>query len=261
MRYFIFLAYDGTYYHGWQRQPNAISVQEKLEDILQIIYRSYIPVVGAGRTDTGVHARLMVAHFDSKDKIDTSFLTFKFNCLLPPDICVYTIVPVTPDGHARFSALERTYHYYLYLQKNPFIRPFACRYYYPLDFNAMNKAAEILLNHDDFGSFCKTGSDNKTNICHIKTARWIQTDSQAWYFEITADRFLRNMVRAIVGTLIEIGKGRINSEKFEEIILRQNRSASGESMPACGLFLENIIYPDHIFLDGKAPDVFNSFHS
>ncbi len=253
MRYFIYLAYDGTLYHGWQRQPNAVSIQEKLEDILQKLYKRYIPIVGAGRTDTGVHARLMVAHFDSDADIDTATLTFKFNCLLPSDISVYTIVPVTPEGHARFSATQRTYHYYLYLRKDPFIRPFACRYYYHLDFNAMNNAADVLLRHTDFGSFCKTGSDNKTNICHITRARWFQTNSHNWYFEITADRFLRNMVRAIVGTLIDVGKGRISVSQFEDIILKQNRSASGESMPACGLFLENIAYPDNIFPEGKAP--------
>ena len=257
MRYFIFLAYDGTLYHGWQRQPNAVSVQEKLEDVLQKLFGSYIPLVGAGRTDTGVHARLMVAHFDSQQKIDTSLLTFKFNCLLPPDISVYTIVPVTDEAHARFSATERTYHYYLYTDKNPFIRPFACRYYYPLNFDNMNEAANILLRHTDFGSFCKTGSDNKTNICHISRAQWVKTANNAWYFEISADRFLRNMVRAVVGTLIEVGKGRISLSDFEEIILKQDRCASGESMPACGLFLENIVYPDNIFADGKAPQIFN----
>lgn len=247
MRYFIYLAYDGTAYHGWQRQPNAVSVQEKLEGVLRLIYNKYIPIVGAGRTDTGVHARFMAAHFDVETPVDCTHLTFKFNCLLPPDISVYRIFPVVADAHARFSATARTYHYFLYLHKNPFLRPYACRYFHPLDFDLMNEAATLLPLHTDFGSFCKSHSDNKTNICHISEALWTQQEPDYWCFRITADRFLRNMVRAIVGTLIEVGKHRITTEDFRQVILAGNRSASGESMPACGLFLENIVYPSSIF--------------
>jgi tRNA pseudouridine38-40 synthase len=259
MRYFIYLAYDGTSYHGWQRQPNAGSVQEEMEKVLRLLYNRYIPLIGAGRTDTGVHARLMVAHFDVEEQVDFSFLSFKFNCLLPPDISVYRVLPVLPDAHARFSATARTYHYYLYLHKDPFLRPYACRYYYPLDFERMNQAAALLMQHTDFGSFCKSHSDNKTNICHISEASWTQQGPSYWRFRITADRFLRNMVRAIVGTLIEVGKHKLSLAQFEEVILSGDRCASGESMPACGLFLEDIVYPDSIF----PPDTPHSedFHS
>jgi len=247
MRYFIYLSYDGTSYHGWQRQPNAISVQEELEKVLRLLYNRYIPIVGAGRTDTGVHARLMVAHFDVEEPADCTFLTFKFNCLLPPDISVSRVVPVVPEANARFSATARTYHYYLYLQKDPFLRPYACRYYYPLDFTLMNEAAALLMKYTDFGSFCKSHSNNKTNICHVSEALWTPLGPSHWQFRITADRFLRNMVRAIVGTLIDVGRHRLTPAEFEAVILSGDRSASGESMPACGLFLENIVYPDSIF--------------
>ena len=256
MRYFVYLSYDGTNYHGWQRQPNATSVQEQMEDVLQTVLRRKVNLVAAGRTDTGVHARLMVAHFDVEEPVDCQQLTFKFNCLLPPDIGVYTIVPVTDDAHARFSATSRTYHYHLYQRKDPFRRPYACRYYYELDFPRMNEAAARLMQHTDFGSFCKAGSDNKTNTCHLTHARWVEEDLQAWRFEITADRFLRNMVRAVVGTLLEVGKHRLTLEGLEDIVRAGNRSASGESMPACGLFLQDITYPDALFLSGKAPKIF-----
>ncbi|HCE48446.1 MAG TPA: tRNA pseudouridine(38-40) synthase TruA [Prevotellaceae bacterium] len=252
-RYFILLSYDGTLYHGWQRQPNAVSVQEKIEDALQVPLGHKVSITGAGRTDTGVHARFMAAHFDSESQIDCQWLCFKLNCLLPQDISIYSVCPVTNDAHARFSATARTYHYYLSLTKDPFNRPFSCRFYYPLDFDIMNQAGTLLMKHTDFGSFCKTGSDNKTNICHLTQARWFQNGRQSWYFEITADRFLRNMVRAVVGTLIDVGKHKLTLEDFEQIILAGDRRASGESMPACGLFLENIEYPDSIFLTSEAP--------
>ena len=247
-RYFITLSYDGTLYHGWQRQPNAVSVQEKIEDALQIPFGRRIPIVGAGRTDTGVHARFMAAHFDNETPIDCQWLAFKLNCLLPQDIAILSVRPVINDAHARFSATARTYHYYLSLAKDPFNRPFSCRFYYPLDFDAMNQAATQLMRHTNFGSFCKTGSDNKTNICHLTQARWIQDSKDSWFFEITADRFLRNMVRAVVGTLIEVGKHRLTLEAFEQVILSGDRRASGESMPACGLFLESVEYPENIFI-------------
>ena len=252
-RYFIYLAYDGTCYHGWQRQPNAVSVQEKIEEVLQLLFNRHVGVLGAGRTDTGVHARLMVAHIDSEEAIDEAWLAFKLNCLLPPDISIYGVHRVLPEAHARFSATARTYHYYLTLRKDPFSRAHACRFYYPLDFNKMNEAASLLLRHRDFGSFCKAGSDNNTNLCLISQAHWTEKAPALWQFEITADRFLRNMVRAIVGTLIDVGKGRLNIQAFEEVIAAGDRRASGDSMPACGLFLEQIDYPDSLFPEGKAP--------
>lgn len=251
MRYFVYFSYDGTCYHGWQRQPNAVSVQEKMEDVLLLLYGRKVNLLGAGRTDAGVHARLMVAHFDTVDDTDPHFdtetLAFKLNCLLPPDISVGSVRPVRPEAHARFSALSRTYRYYLYLHKDPFQRDYACRLYLELDFDLMNQAAAVLLRHTHFGSFCKTGSDNKTDICHIHHAHWQQMGPYSWCFEIQADRFLRNMVRAIVGTLIEVGKHRLTLEGFEQVILVGDRRASGESMPACGLFLEDIGYPEDIF--------------
>lgn len=242
MRYFVYLSYDGTNYHGWQRQPNATSVQEQMEDVLQTVLRRKVNLVAAGRTDTGVHARLMVAHFDVEEPVDCQQLTFKFNCLLPPDIGVYTIVPVTDDAHARFSATSRTYHYHLYQRKDPFRRPYACRYYYELDFPRMNEAAARLMQHTDFGSFCKAGSDNKTNTCHLTHARWVEEDLQAWRFEITADRFLRGMVRAIVGTLIDVGRGRLSIADMQHIILRKDRCAAADAAPPNALFLVDIAY-------------------
>lgn len=252
MRYFIYFAYDGTDYHGWQFQPNAISVQQRLQEVLSKLLGKEMFVVGAGRTDTGVHARLMVAHFETDTAIDADKLTFKMNCLLPSDISVYKVIQVADDAHARFSARSRTYHYYINLQKDPFNSRFATRLYYHLDFALMNKAAEILLRYEDFGSFCKAHSDNKTNICHVTQAQWVKQNEGQYYFVITADRFLRNMVRAIVGTLLEVGRGKINLQQFEEIIQRGDRCVAGDSVPAQGLFLENIQYPSSIILEEQS---------
>lgn len=250
-RYFIFFAYDGTSYHGWQRQPNAMTVQERMEDVMRMLLGRKVNLVAAGRTDTGVHARRMAAHFDVETEVDCRWLAFKLNCLLPQDIAVSSVVPVRENAHARFSARRRTYRYHLYLKKDPFCRDYACRYYYDLDFPLMNRAALMLKSHTHFGSFCKAGSDNKTDICHIEEVRWMPEGPVSWVFEITADRFLRNMVRAIVGTLIEVGKHRLTLEAFEQVIRAGDRRASGESMPACGLFLENVDYPPDIFQTEK----------
>ena len=254
MRYFLFISYDGTSYHGWQRQPNAVSVQEKLEDALKLIFGRDVSATAAGRTDTGVHARRQCAHIDTLEELDTQWLRFKLNCLLPPDVAVRAVVPVCPDAHARFSAISRTYHYYLSLQKEPFTRPYTCRLYQDLDFELMNQGAALLLRTRDFGSFCKTGSDNKTNICHLTEARWTRMDNGTWRFRITADRFLRNMVRAVVGTLVSVGRHRLTLDGLEEVIRASDRRASGESMPACGLFLEEVVYPDSVYIDGRQPE-------
>ena len=248
MRYFIYLAYDGTSYHGWQFQPNAISVQEALQNVLSTLMGENLSVVGAGRTDTGVHARMMVAHFETGNTVDTDKLTFKMNCMLPSDISVYRIVPVKADAHARFSATARTYHYYISMQKNPFSSRFSTRIYYTLDFEKMNEAAALLMTYTDFGSFCKAHSDNKTNICHVTQAHWVHQGPEQYYFEITADRFLRNMVRAIVGTLMDVGHGRMTLGQFKEVVQRGDRCVAGDSVPAQGLFLENIEYPEDIFI-------------
>lgn len=250
MRYFITFSYDGTRFHGWQIQPNGISVQQVLEEALTKILRAGpISVVGAGRTDAGVHARQMVAHFDwpdEADPIDGPQLAYRLNRLLPRDVSVSKVEQVSPDLHARFSATRRTYHYYIHTAKDPFLRHYSLELHYPLDFELMNQAAALLFGYDDFGSFCKSHSDAKTTLCKIYAARWHQLSPTSWYFEISANRFLRNMVRAVVGTLIEVGRGRITEEQFCEIIERKDRCAAGTSMPGHALFLWDIKYPYEI---------------
>ena len=250
MRYFITLSYDGARYHGWQIQPNGPSVQEKLQWALSTLLREEIQVTGAGRTDAGVHARMMVAHFDfngvweegSGVSLDCRQLAYKLNRLLPQDIAVQRVEPVSDEMHARFSALSRTYHYYIHTEKDPFLRTTSCELHYPLDFDKMNEAAAILMEYEDFGAFCKAHADVKTTLCHVTAARWHQTSPTSWYFEITANRFLRNMVRAVVGTLIDVGRGRLSIDDFRKVIEGKRRTEAGESMPAHALFLEDITY-------------------
>ena len=242
MRFFIKFAYDGTDYHGWQIQPNANSVEAELENALSTLMRREISVVGAGRTDTGVHARMMVAHFDNEESLDCENLAFKLNRLLPRDIAVYEVRQVADDMHARFSAKSRTYHYYIHTTKNPFLRKYSFQVVFPLNFDLMNEAASHLMEVRDFAAFCKSHTDVKTTLCDVTEARWVQKSSTEWYFEITANRFLRNMVRAVVGTLVDVGRGKIVIKDFDEIIKGKNRSEAGESMPANALFLENIEY-------------------
>ena len=236
-RYFLYLAYDGTSYHGWQIQPNGISVQEVLQKALATLLRQPVSITGAGRTDTGVHARMMVAHFDFEyaddpvRRIDGRWLTDKLNRLLPPDISIYKTVPVAADAHARFDALSRTYHYYLHFGKSPFLRAYSCRLYQMLDFGKMNEAAAALFDYTDFTSFSKVNTDTKTNNCRIMQARWTELAPGEWRFEIQADRFLRNMVRAIVGTLVEVGRGKLTPEGFRAVIEGKDRCRAGESMP------------------------------
>ena len=207
MRFFITLSYDGTRFHGWQIQPNGISVQGELQRGLSLLLRQEIIVTGAGRTDAGVHASMMVAHFDYVGELDCRQLAYKLNKLLPQDIAVQKVEQVSDDLHARFSATSRTYYYHIHTEKSPFERHYSCELHYPLDFDKMNEAARILMEYEDFGAFCKSHADVKTTLCHVTKAEWHQTSSFTWYFEITANRFLRNMVRAVVGTLIEVGRG------------------------------------------------------
>ncbi len=242
MRYFIWFGYDGTHYHGWQIQPNGITVQSELQRCLSLLLRDEIDVVGAGRTDAGVHARRMAAHFDIDQSLDTPLIVKKLNGLLPQDIAVYDIEQVADDLHARFSATSRTYHYYVHTQKSPFLRNYSLQIHYQLDYELMNEAGRILMEYDDFGSFCKAGSDVKTTICHVTHAQWHQTSPTEWYFEITANRFLRNMVRAVVGTLVEVGRGRMTLDDFRQVIEGKQRTQAGESMPAQALFLEDVTY-------------------
>lgn len=246
-RYFIYLAYNGKNYRGWQIQPNGITVQEVLQDSLATYLRQKVPVTGAGRTDTGVHARLMVAHFDLEQPIDDlHLLTDKLNRILPKDIAVYRIVPVKPDAHARFDATSRTYKYYLTERKDPFNYDWVYKVHGKLDFNAMNNVFPILYEYMDFTSFSKLHTDVKTNNCCISYAGW-EKEGDLWIFTITADRFLRNMVRAIVGTLLEVGRGKLTPADFRRVIEARDRGEAGTSAPGHALFLENIDYPNHIF--------------
>lgn len=243
MRYCIIFSYDGTRYHGWQFQPNGITVQQEVETALHTLLREKVNVVGAGRTDQGVHARMMAAHFDWPEQIDCPNILFRLNALTPPDIAFQDLRPVADDWHARFSATARTYHYYITTQKNAFLPLYSLRLYTPLDIVRMNSAAALLLEHEDFGCFCKSHSSNRTNICHVSEARWEYVEETGLYrFRITANRFLRNMVRAIVGTLIEVGKGHLSEEDFQRILDSGDRRKAGESVPACGLFLEEVRY-------------------
>lgn len=248
MRYFVTLSYDGTAYHGWQIQPNGMSVQERLEGALSTLLRQQVGITGAGRTDAGVHARMMVAHFDSDARfeapegINCPQLAYKLNRLLPRDISVSKVEPVADDMHARFSAKSRTYHYYIHTRKDPFLRAYSCELHYALDFLKMNEAARLLLDYEDFGAFCKSGADVKTTLCRVTSAAWHQTSPDTWYFEISANRFLRNMVRAVVGTLIEVGRGRLSIDGFKAVVEGKRRTEAGESMPGNALFLERVDY-------------------
>ena len=246
-RYFIFFSYDGTNYHGWQIQPNALSVQQRLNEALTLLLRQDVETTGAGRTDTGVHAAFMTAHFDCNTLTDPAWLLDKLNRLLPKDIAVHDIRQVRQDAHARFDAQERTYHYHVYSKKNPFRRHYAVRLHYTPDYEAMNEAAKLLLEAEDFTSFSKLHTDTKTNICHVKKAQWVQVENDLWRFEITADRFLRNMVRAIVGTLLEVGRHRMSQEEFLKVINNKNRCTAGDSAPGNALSLVNVTYPEEIF--------------
>lgn len=241
-RFFISISYDGTAYHGWQVQPNGHSVQAELQRCLSTLLREEIAVTGAGRTDAGVHARCMVAHFDFEQPIDEGQLTYKLNRILPRDISVQKVWEVPNDLHARFSAVSRTYHYYIHTQKDPFLRSYSCELHYSLDFAKMNEAAACLLQYEDFGAFCKSHTDVKTTLCQVTQARWVQQSSYSWYFEISANRFLRNMVRAVVGTLIDVGRGRLTVDDFCKVVEGKKRTDAGESMPAHALFLEDVSY-------------------
>lgn len=242
-RYFIHLAYNGKNYHGWQMQENAYSVQAEINEKLSLLLRKTINVVGCGRTDAGVHAREYFAHFEI-DKLDfkPEELTGKLNNFLSQDIVIHRIFEVKPEMHARFSATSRTYRYYISRRKNPFLLGLSYFYHLPLNTVEMTKASQILLDYTDFTSFSKLHTQTNTNNCKISFAAWEETDEML-IFTITADRFLRNMVRAIVGTLLEIGKGKMEASDIKNIIEMKNRSEAGFSVPAEGLFLERIEYP------------------
>ena len=248
MRFFIELSYNGKAYHGWQNQPNAISVQEVLEKALSTILNTKIAIMGAGRTDAGVHASQMFAHFDFEQKIKSKDLVYKLNSFLPNDIAVTSIFEVKPEMHARFYATSRTYNYKISTAKNVFDYDFTYLVHLPLDVEAMNDACKILFEYKDFQCFSKTNTDVKTYNCDIKEAFWTKTENQL-IFTITADRFLRNMVRAIVGTMVNIGLGKMKANDLHQIITSKNRSEAGFSVPAHGLYLVKIVYPESIKID------------
>lgn len=249
-RYFIRLSYKGTKYHGWQIQPNAISVQEVLNKAVSTLLREEVSVVGCGRTDTGVHASDFYAHFDivGEQKIDCEYLGFKLNRFLPEDIAIKKIFRVKDEAHTRFDAISRTYHYFITKEKSPFRTESHWKNAYELDVTKMNEAANILFDYVDFTSFSKLHTDVKTNNCKIYQAEWKETEDEL-VFTVKADRFLRNMVRAIVGTLVEVGRGKLDLEGFRNVIESKNRGKAGTSVPGHALFLAEIEYPNTIYFE------------
>ena len=248
MRYFLELRYNGAAYCGWQRQPDMPTVQQTLERSLTVLLRQPVEVTGAGRTDTGVNAAYYVAHFDCAAPVaEPERTVYKLNFLLPDDISVARMTPVADGAHARFDAREREYRYYIETRKNPFTRHATWQYYVPLDVARMNEAAEALLGEQDFTSFAKLNSNNKTNICRVVAARWSEGHGRLC-FTIRADRFLRNMVRAVVGTLLNVGRGKLTAEDFRSVIAGRNRSLAGSSAPPQGLFLSRVTYPETIYI-------------
>ena len=247
-RYFIYFSYDGAAYHGWQVQPNAVTVQQVLEEALAKLVRQPVPLMGAGRTDAGVNAACMVAHGDFPAEVDCAQLVYKLNRILPPDIAVSDVRRVRDDAHARFDAISRRYNYRVVTAKSPFARRYACRVMPDVDFEAMNRAAEILYEYTDFTSFSKLHTDVKTNNCKVTYAAWRRVGEHEWVFEIEADRFLRNMVRAIVGTLLLVGRGKLDIDGFRAVIENKARGEAGDSAPGEALFLVNVEYPNDLFL-------------
>lgn len=250
-RYFIQLSYKGTRYNGWQIQDNTPhTIQQELQDKIGMVLRENIEITGCGRTDTGVHAKDFYAHFDSPHAelhANPAQSVYKFNQVLSADIAIKKIWPVKEDANSRFDASSRTYHYYLHRQKDPFLTESS--YFLPasLDMAAMNEAANYLREVQDFTSFSKVNTQTKTNRCQVMEAYWMTLSEHEWVFVITADRFLRNMVRAIVGTLLEVGRGKLSLHDVKTIIDNRNRSDAGASVPAHGLFLTRVVYPAHIF--------------
>ncbi len=253
MRVFLELTYDGTRYHGWQRQPQAITVQEVLEDAMARLFGGPCPVMGCGRTDAGVHARYYVAHAQlPADAFGSRVSTWgeavlKLNGMLPPDIAILDIQEVGESAHARFDAVERGYIYLLHGEKDPFLEGKSTRIRGVLDVDAIQRACAFLVQQGDFASFCKAGSDQKTTLCDVREARWEQTGPSQWRFTIVADRFLRNMVRAIVGTLLEVGMGKRAPEDIPQIMAAKDRSAAGKSVAGCGLYLHHVKYSPGVF--------------
>ena len=248
MRYFIHLAYNGTHYCGWQTQPALPTVQQTLEEALTTLLRQPVAIVGCGRTDTGVHAADFYAHFTLPEdcRPDCQQLAFKLNSFLPDDIAIFRIFPVADNAHARFDAIARTYQYHVSNRRLPFRQGLYSRIYYTPDIDLMNRGAEMLMEYDDFTSFAKLHTQVKTNICHLSYARWEWKDDE-WVFTIRSNRFLRNMVRSVTGTLLDVGRGKLSLSGLRTIIERKDRCAAGVSMPAQGLFLTKVEYSPEVF--------------
>ncbi|WP_439880947.1 tRNA pseudouridine(38-40) synthase TruA [Pontibacter sp. MBLB2868] len=246
MRYFLEIAYDGTRFHGWQVQPNALTVQEVLEDSLSKMLREPISTTGSGRTDTGVHASQQFVHFDTEQLLDPQHVVFRLNRILPNDIAALNLYLVTDEAHARYDAFARTYHYHITLRKDPFKRYHAWYHSRPLDIAKMNEAAAILLKYEDFTTFSKVKGDTKHYRCEMYEATWKQ-EGEELLFTISANRFLRGMVRLVVGTLVDVGRGKLSVQEFEKIIASQDRSRSSAAAPSEGLFLAKVEYPENIF--------------
>lgn len=247
MRFFLEFSYDGSHYHGWQIQPNATTVQAVLQDALNTVLRTNIEVTGAGRTDTGVHALQMFCHFDLEEEPESGQqLVYQLNSILPKDIAVYNLYPVDAESHSRFDAIVRTYHYHINQRKDPFAVNRSWFLPDELDTDHMNEACEKLKTFSDFSCFAKTGTQTKTNICKITAAQWTRMEEGRLLFVISADRFLRNMVRAIVGTMVEVGRGKMDLSAFEEVIRSGDRSKAGLSVPAHGLYLAEVIYAEEL---------------
>jgi tRNA pseudouridine38-40 synthase len=253
-RYFIHFAFRGTAYCGWQLQPNANTVQNELNKALMTLLREPLETVGCGRTDTGVHAAYFVAHFDFAADLDVQWLRAKLNHVLPHDIAVFSVDPVAHDLHARFSAVSRTYTYHLHHQKHPFREGLSVLTHYTLALDTMNKACQLLIETTDFGAFCKAGSDVKNHRCQVSECKW-STERAGTVFTITADRFLRNMVRSIVGTMIDLGRGKLTLTDFSHIVASQKRTEAGTSAPAHGLYLTNVMYPNAVSLNLSNADL------
>lgn len=247
MRYFLFLSYNGTRYHGWQIQENAISVQQVLNESLSTILQEKISTMGSGRTDTGVHATVQVVHFDVETSLDEETLIRRLNGILPKDIAVNKLKPVKPEANTRFDAVSREYHYKIHLRKSPFLENLSYGYFRVLNFDLMNQACELLKNWNDFECFSRVKTEVNNFYCDIFDAKWFKENDQV-LFSVRANRFLRGMVRAIVGTMLEVGLERISLDGFQEILKSKDRKKAGRAVPPQGLYLNDIVYPEEIFL-------------
>jgi tRNA pseudouridine38-40 synthase len=246
-RYFLEISYDGSQYHGWQVQPNGISVQEVIEEKLAVLFKQPVQILGSGRTDKGVHAMRQYAHFDCDAlPFPKEEFIYKMNRMLPIDVSVRDLLRVKDEAHARFDATLRSYHYHISFIKDPFRHKYRYTLWHPLDIPLMQEAAKLLFNYNDFASFCKYNHDAKTTLCKLQKAEWVESPGQL-NFIISSDRFLRNMVRALVGTMVELGNHKMTLEDFKTIIETKDRQAAGFSAPASGLFLAEVHYPDSIW--------------